>query len=60
MDVRSGCLKDRISKYGVNSLKQNGVLLNTMLQEQFLKLNLTPFATGDKVTFNMDFDGQSN
>jgi hypothetical protein len=74
MDVRSRTIedpdrrvKDRISKLKpneigfikVNSLKQNGVVVNYHVAGTILEVELnSPIEPGEKVTFNMDFDGQ--
>ena len=74
MDVRSRTIedpdrrvKDRISKLKpneigfikVNSLKQNGVAVKYHVAGTILEVELnSPLQPGDKVVFNMDFDGQ--
>jgi hypothetical protein len=74
MDVRSrtiadpdGRVRDRISKLKpnevgyikVNSLKQNGVTLNHETVGTVLEVDLAkPIQPGEKVTFDMVFDGQ--
>ena len=74
MDVRSRTIedpdrrvKDRISKLKpneigfikVNSLKQNGVAVKYHVAGTILEVELnSPLQPGEKVVFNMDFDGQ--
>lgn len=74
MDVRSRTIedpdrrvKDRISKLKpneigfikVNSLKQNGKVVKYHVAGTILEVELnTPLQPGEKVTFDMDFDGQ--